>query len=79
MNQWLRCYAACEQLIYANYYSALENGRCGLKPAFSNDGAHPNAAGYAVMTLIAQASIRKALGARSFWQAASLAASPAVP
>ena len=63
MNQWLRNYAAREHLVYADYYSALEDGHGGLKPAFSDDGAHPNAAGYAVMTPIARAAIRKALGA----------------
>ncbi len=79
MNQWLRGYAAREHLVYADYYGAIEGDHGGLKPEYSDDGAHPNAAGYAVMTPIARASIRKALGASSSRPTTSPAASPAVP
>lgn len=65
MNHWLRNYAAREHLVYADYYSVLEDGHGGLKAAFSHDGVHPNAAGYAAMTPIAREAIRKALAARS--------------
>ena len=64
MNDWLRAYAQRERMIYADYYAVLANGQGGLRPAFSEDGVHPNATGYAVMRPIAEAAIRRALSQR---------------
>lgn len=61
MNEWLRQYAAREGVIYADYYAVLDDGYGGLKHALSDDGVHPNAAGYAVMRPIAEAALKRAL------------------
>ena len=61
MNTWLRDYATREHMVYADYYAALEDGHGGLRATLSEDGVHPNAAGYAAMRPIALAAIKQAL------------------
>jgi lysophospholipase L1-like esterase len=61
MNEWLRRYAAREHLVYVDYYRVLSDGRGGFRAEYSEDGAHPNAAGYAAMRPLASAAIREAL------------------
>jgi lysophospholipase L1-like esterase len=61
LNAWLKDYAARVNAIYADYYSALVDEKGWLKDPLSNDGLHPNAEGYKVMTPIAAAAIEKAL------------------
>jgi len=61
LNTWLREFAAREHLIYADYYAVLADGQGGLLAALSDDGVHPNAAGYAAMKPIAQAAVARAL------------------
>jgi len=64
LNAWTRAYARRRKLVYADYYSALADSRRGIKSALSDDGVHPNAAGYAVMTPLARQSILRALRQR---------------
>ena len=61
INAWLRDYAARRHLIYADYYSALTTPEGGMRPEFTLDGVHPNAAGYAVMEPITRKAIAEAL------------------
>jgi lysophospholipase L1-like esterase len=63
MNEWLRAYAAREQLIYVDYYAVLNDGQGGMKAEYSSDGTHPNAAGYAAMRPLAEAALRRTLAA----------------
>jgi lysophospholipase L1-like esterase len=63
MNDWLRHYAEREHLIYADYTAVLDDGHGGLKHDLSEDGVHPNAAGYSMMRPLAAAAIRQALAA----------------
>lgn len=49
--------------VYLDYYSAAADERGFFKQELTYDGLHPNAAGYAVMAPLAEAAIRKALGA----------------
>ena len=42
MNKWLPNYAARDHLIYADYYSALEDGHGGLKGAVIPLSAKPD-------------------------------------
>ena len=65
MNEWLRQYATREHLWYADYYAVLADGNGGMRAAFSEDGVHPNAAGYAAMRPVAEAAIRHALAHQS--------------
>ena len=60
MNAWLRSYAARTGAIYADYWTALHDGRA-LRRDWASDGVHPNRAGYAAMAPVAEAAIRAAL------------------
>jgi len=60
LNSWMKSYAELKGFIYADYYSALTDAQGGLPRAFSADGVHPNAAGYAVMAPIAAKAINDA-------------------
>jgi lysophospholipase L1-like esterase len=64
LNAWYRDYARRQGLVYVDYASVLATSDGGMKPEFSEDGVHPNAAGYAAMQPLAIAAIRQALGAR---------------
>jgi lysophospholipase L1-like esterase len=61
LNEWLKKYCADHNLVYLDYFSALVDERGLLKPGLSDDGLHPNAAGFAVMAPLAQAAIERAL------------------
>ena len=49
LNDWLRDYAAREDIGFIDYHSALAGPAGELRPALGNDGVHPNRRGYAVM------------------------------
>ena len=64
INKALKEYAKENNFIYLDYYSAMEDGKGGLKvPAYTaaNDLVHPNKAGYLVMEKLAEEAIEKAL------------------
>jgi lysophospholipase L1-like esterase len=61
LNAWLREYAAKNDLPYVDYYSALVDPDKGFKKEYSNDGLHPNPAGYAVMENIILPIIQKVI------------------
>jgi lysophospholipase L1-like esterase len=61
LNAWIQKYAAEHHEIYLDYFSAMVDDRGFLKADLSGDGLHPNAAGYAVMTPLAEAAIAQAL------------------
>lgn len=58
LNRWLRAYAARNHASYLDYYSRLATPDGAFRPELSNDGVHPNLAGYAIMRKLAV----KALG-----------------
>jgi len=62
LNDWLKRYCSENGLVYLDYFSALVDERGMLKANLSNDGLHPNEAGFAVMAPLAEAAITKALG-----------------
>jgi lysophospholipase L1-like esterase len=62
LNTWLETYCKSEGIVYVDYYSSLADEGGAMKPGLSVDGVHPNAAGYAIMTPLAEAGIQKALG-----------------
>ena len=49
LNQMLSGYAENNKIIYADYYSVMANKSKGLDFQYSDDGVHPNTAGYKVM------------------------------
>jgi lysophospholipase L1-like esterase len=63
-NAWLREYAGRSDCIYVDFFSAMVGEHQGMKAEYSEDGVHPNAAGYAVMEPLAAAAIATALSRR---------------
>jgi len=61
LNRWIAAYCATNHLVYLDYYSPLVDARRGLPAVFSEDGVHPNRAGYAVMEPLAEKAIQRAL------------------
>jgi lysophospholipase L1-like esterase len=61
LNAWIRDYADKSGFVYLDYFSAMADGRQGMRPEYSADGVHPNAAGYAVMEPLAETAIAEAL------------------
>jgi lysophospholipase L1-like esterase len=62
LNAWIKKYANDNGCIYVDYFSSMTDGKDGLKKEYTNDGLHPNKAGYTVMEPLVQAAIKKALG-----------------
>ncbi|TDD75521.1 SGNH/GDSL hydrolase family protein [Flavobacterium caseinilyticum] len=61
LNEILKNYAKKNDIVYLDYYSAMADERKGLKSEFSNDGVHPNKAGYQVMMPLAEKAIAMTL------------------
>ncbi|MGA8531279.1 MAG: SGNH/GDSL hydrolase family protein [Acidobacteriaceae bacterium] len=61
LNVWLKKYCADHDLVYLDYFSAMVDDQGFLKKDLTEDGLHPNAAGFAVMAPLAEAAIAKAL------------------
>ncbi len=57
LNKWLRIFCEEQGLIYADYHSALTDPKGAMWPEYSEDGVHPDAAGYAVMRRVLEAAI----------------------
>ena len=62
LNALIKDYARRQRLSYVDYYAAMVDDRPGLKKAYSEDGVHPNEAGYEVMIALVNKAI--ASGAR---------------
>ena len=61
LNRWLKDYAGKNRFVYLDYFSATVDDKGMLRKDLTNDGLHPNAAGYEVMTPLAEKAIAKAL------------------
>lgn len=61
LNARLAALARRLDVEYVDYHAALDDGGGGLAKRHSDDGVHPNAAGYAVMRPLAEAAITRAL------------------
>ncbi len=65
LNAWLASYAKSSGAGFADYYAATVDSNGFLRADDTNDGLHPNAAGYAFMAPVAATALEKALrGAR---------------
>jgi lysophospholipase L1-like esterase len=60
LNAWLEKYCSTNGIVYLDYFSAMVDEHGFLKADLTQDGLHPNAAGFAVMAPLAQAAIEKA-------------------
>ncbi|QBN18205.1 SGNH/GDSL hydrolase family protein [Flavobacterium nackdongense] len=61
LNTSIKKYADENEILYLDYYSAMVDERQGLKAIYSEDGVHPNKAGYEVMGPIVEKGIEKVL------------------
>jgi lysophospholipase L1-like esterase len=61
LNAWIKKYAAESGHVYLDYFSTTVDDQGLLKKEFSEDGLHPNAAGYALMAPLAETAIQTAL------------------
>ncbi len=61
LNAWIKKYSAENKLIYLDYFSAMVDDKGFLKKDLSEDGLHPNKAGYEVMAPLAESAIQFAL------------------
>jgi lysophospholipase L1-like esterase len=57
LNDWLRGYSRAHRLGFIDYYAHLATPTGAFRPALSNDGVHPNEAGYRVMSTLLRARI----------------------
>jgi lysophospholipase L1-like esterase len=60
LNGWISGYAKATGAVYADYHSAMSNGRGGMKPGLATDEVHPSEEGYAVMRPVAEHAIAAA-------------------
>ena len=58
-NAWLKEYAAKTNSTFVDYFAATVDAQGFFKEGFTNDGLHPNAKGYELMTPVVEAAIRK--------------------
>jgi lysophospholipase L1-like esterase len=61
LNAWIKKYAAEKGHVYLDYFPATADEQGLLKKELSEDGLHPNSAGYAVMAPVAEKAIQAAL------------------
>jgi lysophospholipase L1-like esterase len=61
LDRWLKGYCERRSCVYLDYAAAMTDAKGYLRRELSDDGLHPNAAGYAVMVPLAQAAIDRAL------------------
>lgn len=64
LNSWLKDYCAKNGLVYLDYFSALLDKDGMLRRDLSDDGLHPNAAGYKIMAPLADKAIAGELAHR---------------
>lgn len=61
LNDRLKAYAARRGIAYVDYWEVLATPDGAMKPDYSTDGVHPNAAGYEAMRSLAKTAIKHAL------------------
>jgi lysophospholipase L1-like esterase len=61
LNVWLADYARQNGLVYLDYFSAVADAVGRLRSDLTEDGLHPNAAGYALMAPLAEKAVAQAL------------------
>lgn len=61
LNTMLKEYASKNSMVYLDYFNAMKDERDGLPAHLSQDGVHPNLAGYKIMEPLAEKAIADAL------------------
>jgi lysophospholipase L1-like esterase len=62
LNRWIRDYCAANHLIFLDYFDAMVDEKGLLRRELSEDGLHPNSAGYKIMTPLVEQAINTSLG-----------------
>ena len=62
LNRWIKSYTEKNHLVYLDYFSSTVDDRGFFKAEITEDGLHPNAAGYKIMGPLAEKAIAEALG-----------------
>ena len=57
LNDWMKSYCVSHGFTYLDYYSVMVDKAGFLKAELAEDGLHPNASGYRVMSPVIQAAI----------------------
>ncbi len=78
LNAWIRKHAAVNDHVYLDYFSAMVDDKGLLKKELSEDGLHPNAAGYAVMAPLAEKAIQAARGETAATDCSSCREAPVI-
>lgn len=65
LNAMISAYCTANQIVYADYFSKMKDERNGLDKKYSEDGVHPNLAGYKVMEPLVKEAIQQALRQKS--------------
>ena len=61
LNTWMKQYAQQNKLTYLDYFSHMTDDQGMLRAELSEDGLHPNAAGYKIMAPLAESAVQQAL------------------
>jgi len=61
LHAWMRDFVAFHHLVYLDYFTSTVDDKGFFKAEITNDGLHPNEAGYAIMAPLAQKAIDQAL------------------
>ncbi len=61
LNKWIKNYATKNEIIYVDFFTPMADERNALKKEFSEDGVHPNEAGYKIMEPLVNQAIEEAL------------------
>jgi lysophospholipase L1-like esterase len=64
LNEWMKAYCANTNCYYLDYFDSMVDGSGLLKRDLSEDGLHPNDAGYKIMAPLAQSAIDKTMASR---------------
>jgi acyl-CoA thioesterase I len=59
LNRWLETYCADHDALYLDYFHAMVDEHGLLKRDLSDDGLHPNKAGYAIMAPLAEKALER--------------------
>jgi acetyl esterase/lipase/lysophospholipase L1-like esterase len=61
LNRMIKDYADRNMIIFTDYYSAMVDGRGGMRGDLTEDGIHPNHNGYKIMEPLVSEAVRRAL------------------
>lgn len=61
LNKWIKEYSFKNNIIYVDYFTSVADERNGLKKEYSEDGVHPNLAGYKLMEPLVVKAIEETL------------------